>query len=427
LAALELDASAGAERFRRVARLAAELPRPAGDEGRVRLYGGFAFRDDHRAEGPWIGFPAALFHLPEVELTGDASGRRLRARALVAPTDVETARAELERRAAGIRDALLASSVASRPGSGEDGAAAPPGRSVAPAVAARLTALEREHWEAVVDEILEAIRVGRVSKVVLARTLDVAAPAPVEPVDVLEALRSGNPHTHVFLFEPQPGRALLGAAPEAVATLRRGVFHATAVAGSVARGATPEEQEALAARLLGSAKDRAEQRIVVEDMVARLEPLTRDVRAEPEPHVLTLARIQHLETEIRARVDDGTSILALVDALHPTPAVCGVPREGALELLRREEPFDRGWYAGPVGWFTLEGDGHFVPALRTAVGEGAHWRLFAGAGIVHGSRPAAEWDETSIKFQPVLRALAAAGVSLPEGEPEALPDAPRGP
>jgi menaquinone-specific isochorismate synthase len=279
----------------------------------------------------------------------------------------------------------------------------------------------------VVEEILEAIRAGRVSKVVLARTLDVDAPVAAEPVDVLEALRAGNPNTHVFLFEPEPGRALLGAAPEAVATLRRGVFHATAVAGSVARGGTRAEQEALAAELLGSAKDRAEQRIVVEDMVARLEPLARDVRAEPEPHVLTLARIQHLETEIRARVEEGTSILDLVEALHPTPAVCGVPREGALELLRREEPFDRGWYAGPVGWFTLDGDGHFVPALRTAVGEGRRWRLFAGAGIVDGSRPAAEWDETAIKLQPVLRALAAAGISLPEGEPGAPPDVPGAP
>jgi menaquinone-specific isochorismate synthase len=414
----------GAERFASVRAAAASLPAPAAEGERVRLYGGFAFRHDHEPEGAWEGFPAALFHLPEVELTGDASGRRMRVRALSEARDVETTRAALSARAGELRDRMLRAEVGAGPrvagtgpdphvaGSGPDPLVAgrPPGTG---AEVARLTALRQDVWEHAVEGILGAIAAGRVSKVVLARTLDVDGRAAVDPVEVLAALRAGNPLTHVFLFEPTPGRALLGAAPEAVATLRRGVFHATAVAGSVARGADAGEQARLAAALLASAKDRAEQRVVVEDMVRRLTPLARDVRAEAEPHVLTLARIQHLETEIRARIDEGTAILDLVEELHPTPAVCGVPREGALALLRREEPFHRGWYAGPVGWFTLEGDGHFVPALRTAVGDGRHWRLFAGAGIVEGSRPAAEWEETAIKLEPVRRALAAAGVRFP--------------
>jgi isochorismate synthase len=281
-----------------------------------------------------------------------------------------------------------------------------------------------------VQEILDAIASGEVSKVVLARTLDVATATGVTPVAVVRALRAENPGTHVFLFEPEPGRALLGAAPEAVATLRRGDFHATAVAGSVARGRTDAEQRVLAEALLASTKDGAEQRAVVDDMVARLAPLAHDIEADAQPRVLTLARIQHLETEITAHVDRDRSVLELLEALHPTPAVCGVPREGALALLRREEPFERGWYAGPVGWFTLAGDGHFVPALRTAVGGMEGWRLFAGAGIVEGSRPAAEWDETAIKFQPVLRALATAGVALPDtngggGSPHPRAEAPQ--
>jgi hypothetical protein len=95
----------------------------------------------------------------------------------------------------------------------------------------------------------------------------------------------------------------------------------------------------------------------------------------------------------------------LVEALHPTPAVCGLPGDEALAFLREEEPFERGWYAGPVGWFDARGDGVFAPALRTAVAHGRSWRLFAGAGIVEGSRPDAEWEETRIKLEPVLRAL----------------------
>ena len=101
-----------------------------------------------------------------------------------------------------------------------------------------------------------------------------------------------------------------------------------------------------------------------------------------------------------------------MERLHPTPAVCGVPRDAALAFLSDAEPFERGWYAGPVGWFDTEGEGHFVPALRTAVGDGRRWRLFAGAGIVDGSRPSMEWEETGIKFVPVLRALVACGATL---------------
>jgi isochorismate synthase EntC len=129
------------------------------------------------------------------------------------------------------------------------------------------------------------------------------------------------------------------------------------------------------------------------------------MQVEEEPRVLTLSRIHHLETTIAGGVGDGEDILSLVEALHPTPAVCGRPREAAYASIREAERFDRGWYAGPVGWFDLKGEGSFVPALRTAVGGGDQWRLFAGAGIVQGSEPEAEWDETTLKFQSALQAL----------------------
>jgi menaquinone-specific isochorismate synthase len=128
--------------------------------------------------------------------------------------------------------------------------------------------------------------------------------------------------------------------------------------------------------------------------------------------VLTLSRIQHLETEIRAWLPEPHTAVSVLGALHPTPAVCGLPRDGALALLHKEERFQRGWYAGPVGWFDTAGNGVFAPALRCALGRGPKWRLFAGAGIVDGSEPGAEWEETGLKFQPVLRALEEAGASF---------------
>jgi menaquinone-specific isochorismate synthase len=260
-------------------------------------------------------------------------------------------------------------------------------------------------WTAFVERALREVEEGTLSKVVLARVQTVSAEGTLDPVGVVLNLWKENPGSHVFLFEPAPGAPLLGAAPETVATVAEGSFRATAVAGSIDRGLTEKEQRDLAKALLGNQKDRREHQMCVQDTLERLGAVATHIQAQREPHVLTLSAIQHLETVIEARLRPEENVLSVLDTLHPTPAVCGLPRGRALEFLEREEPFQRGWYAGPVGWFDGEGNGVFVPALRSAVGCGGEWRLFAGAGIVAGSKPGQEWDETRIKFQPVLRAL----------------------
>lgn len=387
------------------------LPEGAARAPRVRFYGGFSFRPDHVAAGLWCEFPSWLFHMPVVELEGDGSGDAwLRVRGLVEDGGADNAFIRLRHRAEALRAELatLADVPAPEPGPTQG----------------RITATDRIGWDEAVRASLQAIHGGVVSKAVLARTLDVDLDGPVDPADVVVRLWEVNRGSHVFLFEPSPGSALVGAAPETVATLRDGVFHATAVAGSIRRGANPREQAELAARLLASEKDRVEQRIALDDMVARLETVARQIRTDPQPHVLSLPRIQHLETEIRASVPGGVGVLDLLRLLHPTPAVCGLPRDAAMEFLADEEPFERGWYAGPVGWFDAEGNGVFAPALRTGVSTGSGWRLFAGAGIVKGSVPGLEWEETTIKFEPMLDALRASGAQLaPIGEWAGRPEA----
>ena len=372
-----------------------------------RFYGGFSFRPDHRPRALWGSFPRALFHLPAVELEGDASGEaHLRARAVVgAGRDPGQVLEDLRSRLDRLRRDLHPSTDS------RTSLAAPATRSVT----------DRSTWEATVEEALRVIRGGSVTKVVLARTLDVRARGRVDPADVADHLWEANRGSQVFLFEPEPGATIVGAAPETVAKLRHGVFHATAVAGSIRRGTGRQEQRNLAARLLASEKDRSEQRIALDDMVASLEPVARVIRVDEEPHVLTLARIQHLESEIRARVPAGTHVLDLLRILHPTPAVCGLPRDEAMAWLQREEPFERGWYAGPVGAFDVDGNGTFAPALRTGVCVGDSWRLFAGAGIVEGSVPALEWEETRMKFGPMLAALEACGVAFRDAVPAGGP------
>ena len=380
-----------------------------GDAPGLRFFGGFAFRPEYPTADPWSSFPPALFHVPALELESVAGEvPLLTVRMLVDPEggEAESILTRLLTRTGRICRELEA-------GLGGDESVDPTGgdRRAAPSPRVPFTRdeTERAGWDVAVKDALTAISEGRVSKVVLARTLDLITERHLDPIEVVHHLWQENCGSHVFYFEPEEGCAIAGAAPETVTTVSDGRFHATAVAGTVARGETPGEQKQLAKRLLASEKEGVEHRIALDDMVARLGSLAENVEAQPEPHVLTLARLQHLETEIRARLPEGTSALTVLAALHPTPAVCGLPRDAALEFLDEEEPFERGWYAGPMGWFDLDGNGVFVPALRCAVVQNLRWRLFAGAGIVEGSDPGLEWDETSIKFEPMLRALAASG------------------
>ena len=392
-------ARSSGDRFRMVGEAAAQVEPADPLEAPPRFFGGFAFRDDHQAAGVWSAFPTALFILPAVELEWSGSGTTLRVQGM-APEGADPAavRRALELRAEEIREELREVEAAGAGAGGEGGAG--------PVADPTLSPSSRAHFEAGVQTVLEAIREGRIQKAVLARTLDVTLSSPVDPLHLLARFRRENASAHVFFFEPEPGQVVAGAAPEVVGSLRGDLFRATAVAGSIGRGRDEAEDVALGERLLVSVKDREEQDLTLREMVRVLESrVERPSAQEPEPRLLVLPRIQHLESRIEGRALEGETILSLVSALHPTPAVCGLPRDGALELLSGVEPFQRGWYAGPVGWFDVGGDGEFVPALRSAVGGGSRWRLLAGAGIVEGSAPAPEWEETAMKLQPALRAL----------------------
>ena len=155
-----------------------------------------------------------------------------------------------------------------------------------------------------------------------------------------------------------------------------------------------------------SNKDREEHAIVVEAVAETLGAFCEELRWDPEPVLLPTANVWHLSTRFRGVLRDAeTSVLQLVGALHPTPAVGGWPREAALDAIQRLEPFERGSYAGPVGWIDAEGDGEWAIALRCAELSGDRAALFAGAGIVADSDPEAELDETERKFRAFLDSL----------------------
>jgi menaquinone-specific isochorismate synthase len=256
-----------------------------------------------------------------------------------------------------------------------------------------------EAWRIAVEATLGAIAKGAVRKVVLARTRSFRLRTAIDPCAMLTRLAANEPDTYQFLIEPVAGTAFLGASPERLFRRTGREVESEAVAGTRRRGETPERDAALAAELLASEKDRHEQGLVLNRIVERLAALAGDVTVAGSPRLLRLAHVQHLRSLVSATLggdDPAAADAALLAALHPTPAVCGLPTEKAHGIIRACEPFDRGLYAGPVG--LVGADTELCVAIRSALLTGRTVTAFAGAGIVAGSAAEAEWRETEHKL-----------------------------
>ncbi|MEV8357866.1 isochorismate synthase [Microbacterium sp. NPDC076895] len=271
--------------------------------------------------------------------------------------------------------------------------------------------LDPDGYRQAVRSGIEAITAGEVEKVVLSRDLVGTIPAGADLRRLVRALATSYPDTWTFAVD-----GLIGASPETLITVDRGAVTARVLAGTTARGADAAEDAAAAHALEASRKDLDEHRFAVMSVVDALTPLTRDLVAPDQPHLLELPNLWHLATDIAGRLSNGASALDLVRVLHPTAAVAGTPTDAALDVIRRLEPFDRGRYAGPVGWIDARGDGEWAIALRCAqIGGGPQHDAadsdtipvvaHAGAGIVSASDPETELLETRVKFRPIVDAL----------------------
>lgn len=266
----------------------------------------------------------------------------------------------------------------------------------APATLAEADAPDPVALEQAIAEAVREIRSDRYQKVVLAGSRTYRAPR-VAPAEILGRLGDAFPTCCVFSWR-SGGLTWLGASPEPLAACRDGSVDLVSLAGSRRRGSIPPEDLALERELLASPKERWEHQLVVDAIRSEVADLVTGLDGPDEPTVMKLANIQHLYTPLRARLLPGAGLLDVVRRLHPTPAVGGWPRPEALDAIRRLERLDRGWYAGPIGWIDPAGNGEFVVGLRTAlVGDGLA-RLYAGAGIVADSEPAAELEEIETKL-----------------------------
>ena len=254
-------------------------------------------------------------------------------------------------------------------------------------------------WDAIVASALALIDDGAVDKIVLAREVLITADHDFNVPEVITTLHRTQPGCFIYA-----NCGFVGASPELL--VRRTGRHVVSkpMAGTVARQASIEADDATIAALRASMKDNAEHRYVVEAVVGALANHCDNIEISDALPVL-LATVSHLTTSITATLTDSSSALDLALALHPTPAVGGTPTAAALQAITALEPFDRRSYAGPVGWVDRNGNGEFAVALRCAELQGNTARLVAGVGIVDGSDPDLEWAETQAKLEPMLRAL----------------------
>ena len=214
---------------------------------------------------------------------------------------------------------------------------------------------------------------------------------------LLESLKDATPNCFHFYVEPESGVAFLGASPERLFSRDGSAVVSEAVAGTRPRGVSSEDDDGLRDDLLHSAKDRSEHAFVRIGIGEALAPLCEELEIDGDVAEMKLARGRHLRSRVRGTLKEGVTDAGLLEALHPTPAVGGHPRDGALEEIRDLEPFDRGWYAGPVGWIGAEAS-EFAVGIRSGLVRGRTLDLYSGAGIVAGSVPEEEWAEIEQKI-----------------------------
>lgn len=388
-----LDASGSTDR-------AIETP-----ELRPRLLGGFAFRDDRVPQAPWEGFPSGLLVLPRMLFVRDSGVCGVVLAPGVPRTEAEAVLAALPTSI--VRHGTNGHESSAQPRPDGFNGTRPNGAHPGPPRVAR--DLDRAGWLSAVATVATDVRSGLYEKAVLASIIELEAERPFEVGAALTRLRDDYPHCHLFTMTIDGG-TFFGASPELLVERRAGIVTALGLAGSAARSDDPDEDRRLGLRLLGSAKDRIEHEIVVRALREGLSDVTEDLRAPNQPKLQQLRHIQHLATEVEGRARPGVDVLELVARLHPTPAVCGWPTAAARKVIDAHETFDRGWYAGPVGWVDGNGDGEFAVALRSALVRAERAWLFAGAGIMGESRPEDELAEIELKFRPLAGALADAAM-----------------
>ncbi|WP_226580116.1 isochorismate synthase MenF [Halobacillus litoralis] len=347
--------------------------------------GGFSFDPNQTETTPWEAFPDSQMTIPAYLLTKVDGETYLTINALIFPEDHPQ---QIVQQILDQRDGLLLSKSYEEE---------------LPEVESTFEMVPEE-WKASVRQATKDIKAGLIGKVVLARELRLSFKNDVQITSVLKALADSQPNSYIFAFESQ-GDYFIGATPERLAKVEERELVSTCLAGTTPRGVTEEEDVKLGKELLNDPKNRQEHQFVVEMIRDAVEACSSRVQIPATPVLYPLKNLQHLYTPVKATLDPGYTLIDVISRLHPTPALGGMPQKESVDYIRRNETLNRGWYAGPVGWFDSSNNGEFAVAIRSALIQKNQASLFAGCGVVEDSDPEAEFEETAVKLKPMLSVL----------------------
>jgi len=351
----------------------------------LRYYGGFQFNRSSKASQEWKSFGAYRFIIPQFELHRSQEGTYLVCNFLQNPENCEPPECIIKQ-LEDVQFELTMSDWEER------------------TILHRRDIPDRAEWESSLNTALEEMAAGEYEKVVLARKATLTFNDPVDPVAYLLRLRRMTEDTFNFYFQADEGHAFLGATPERLFKRQGRTIHTEAIAGTRPRGVTSRDDERYARALLNSEKEVREHSIVVDMIRQVLEKSCHKLVVDEDVQITRLSHVQHLCKHFKGELDPTTSDADLIEALHPTPAMGGYPTDIALAAIEDLEPFNRGWYAAPIG-FVGHDHTEFVVGIRSALVEKERVSLYSGAGIVLGSDPADEWQEIEDKISKFLKAL----------------------
>ncbi|MDO6686621.1 MULTISPECIES: isochorismate synthase [unclassified Agarivorans] len=345
----------------------------------LRFYGGIAFA---RQSAQWSGFPHRRFILPRFEIRCDGEYTRL----FINANFEHQPALEYQR----IEKAFLALKPTQ------------PLPQVSLKALSRQDQPSRAQWQGLVDQVTSEEFQQHTAKVVLSRQTNIQLNAELNAFALLQQWQQKEQNCYSFLFQFDGISSFLGCSPERLYSREGSQLVSEALAGTAPRGITPEQDAQLGKQLLDDAKNQLENQLVVDDLTRRLKELSLHVRALDQIELVKLDRVQHLKRRIQARVSPALDDRSLLQALHPTPAVGGLPRSSAVQYILKNEGYARGWYAGAVGWLS-GAQSEFSVAIRSALVTPQHLSTFAGAGIVAGSQAEQEWQELNHKIATVLQ------------------------
>ncbi len=358
--------------------------RIAAAKGRIRYYGGIAFDPDNACGEYWRRFGRFYFLVPQFELRCN-DGKT---------TFACNIRCESGETLESVEERLSSLTAKLAFYDGRTQSADEPAR---PTILSRLDVPDKTAWCKMVSGVMKNLPERHINKIVLARKSILEMSHAVDPISLLAAIRKNSVNTYDFCFQLNDNDAFMGCSPECLYRRDAGDIYSEAIAGTVLTGATDAERQYHRGKLAASAKERQEHDYVFDSVRSDLGGICRHVDVIGARDILSLSYVQHFRSRFAGVLKDGVSTADIIEALHPTAAVNGFPREAALDEIRRQELFGRGWYAGPVGWIGRDAS-EFAVGIRSGRILNNEISLFAGAGIVRASDPQLEWNETEHKL-----------------------------